>query len=78
MNNGDEPVLCCLCNRSESIQNEQRGPKTEQEKQAKKMREKSAQCFKPAHAGDIVMVPIPPVDRGRAEFVNTKTMIYYS
>ncbi|XP_068200601.1 KRAB-A domain-containing protein 2-like [Palaemon carinicauda] len=73
--NADDPVLCCLCNRNRSIQAERKESKMQQEKQAKKMKDKSVQRFKPALAGDTVMVPIPLVDRGRAEFANTKAII---
>ncbi|XP_064098745.1 uncharacterized protein LOC135209944 [Macrobrachium nipponense] len=73
--NVDDPVLCCLCNRNRSIQAERRESKILQEKQAKKMKDKSVQRFKPAFAGDTVMVPIPLVDCGRAEFANAKAII---
>ena len=46
------------------------GAKRKQEEQADKMLEQSAKRFKPAEVGDSVMVPIPDVDRGRADFLN--------
>ena len=43
--------------------------------QAAKMVDKSVMRFKAAYVGDIVMVPIPNVDRGRAEFRNLKVAV---
>ena len=39
------------------------------------MVEKSVMRFKAANVGDTVMVPIPDVDRGRAEFRNLKAVV---
>lgn len=44
-------------------------------KQAEKMKAASAKRFPPANVGDTVMVPIPDVDRGRAEFPNVKAVV---
>lgn len=48
----------------------------EQQKQAKKMMANSLRKFKPAHAGDTVMVLIPLVDYGRARFPNVKAILF--
>ncbi|XP_068227685.1 SCAN domain-containing protein 3-like [Palaemon carinicauda] len=73
--NVDDPVFCCLCTRNRSIQAERRESKIQQEKQAKIMKDKSVKCFKAVLAGDTVMVSIPLVGRGRAEFANAKAII---
>lgn len=44
-------------------------------KQAEKMKAASEKRFPPANIGDTVMVPIPDVDRGRAEFTNVKAVV---
>ena len=54
----------------ENIVKQREGAKRKQEEQADKMLEQSAKRFKPAEVGDSVMVPIPDVDRGRADFLN--------
>ena len=46
-----------------------------QEKQAERMLKNSLKRFPPAAVGDTVMVPIPDVDRGRAEFPNVKAVV---
>ena len=46
-----------------------------QEKQAERMLKNSVKRFPPAAIGDTVMVPIPDVDRGRAEFPNVKAVV---
>ncbi|XP_063599200.1 uncharacterized protein LOC134775567 [Penaeus indicus] len=65
-NDADEPVLCSICSRSQSIHTEQMKSNIEQQKQAQKMIDNSVRRFQPAKVGDTVMVPVPLADRGRA------------
>lgn len=51
------------------------GAKHAQMKQAEKMLASSGKCFPPQEIGATVMVPIPDVDRGRAEFGNVKAVV---
>ena len=75
-NDADEPVLCSICSRSQSIHTEQMKSNIEQQKQAPKIINNSVRRFQPAKVGDTVMVPVPLVDRGRAEFPNVKAVVF--
>lgn len=66
---------CTLCSRQLYIDSQREASKQAQERQAEKMKSASVRRFKPAEVGDTVMVPIPLVDRGRAEFPNAKAVI---
>jgi len=68
-------VLCSLCDRKWKIATERKGAKRKQQVQADKMVEQSAKRFMAAKVGDTVMIPIPEVDRGRAEFRNVKGVV---
>ncbi|XP_064094335.1 uncharacterized protein LOC135206770 [Macrobrachium nipponense] len=48
----------------------------EQQKQAQKMIANSERRFQPAKVGGTVMVPVPLVDRGSAEFPNVKAVVF--
>ena len=63
-------LRCLPCDRTVSITRERALASMEQEKQAKSMLSLTAKKFKLGKPGDNVMVPIPDVDRGRAEFPN--------
>ena len=67
--------LCYLCDRKQGIQAEREGAKNKQHNQAEKMQQSSTMRFKKAEVGDSVMIPIPLVDRGRAEFPNAKAVV---
>ena len=67
--------ICQLCDRSELIVAERRGAKLNQVKQSESMLSFTAKRFKPADVGDNVLVPVPDVDRGRADFRNVKGII---
>ncbi len=71
----EDSVLCSLCSRKKEIVIHRQGAKRKQIQQAERMLACSAKRFKPAKAGDTVMVPIPEVDRGRAEFRNLKAVV---
>ena len=75
-NDADESVLCSICSRSQSIHTEQMKSNIEQQKQAQKMIDNSVKRFQPAKVGETVMVPVPLVDRGRAEFPNVKAVVF--
>ncbi|XP_063850377.1 uncharacterized protein LOC135094310 [Scylla paramamosain] len=62
--------------RSQSIHTEQMKSNIEQQKQAQKMIDNSVKRFQPAKVGETVMVPVPLVDRGRAEFPNVKAVVF--
>ncbi len=53
--------------RPHAIGSERLGAKRKQEKQAERMLDKSAKCFKPAEVGDNVVVNVPSVDQGRGD-----------
>ena len=59
----------------ENIANQRLGAKRKAEQQAEAMLKQSAKRYKPAQTGDSVMVPIPDVDRGRADFLNLKGVV---
>ncbi|XP_037801344.1 uncharacterized protein LOC119596251 [Penaeus monodon] len=65
-----------LESRSQSIHTEQMKSRIEQQKQAQKMIDNSVRRFQPAKVGDTVVVPVPLVDRGRAEFANVKADVF--
>ena len=67
--------ICQLCDRSELIVAERCGAKLNQVKQSESMLSSTAKGFKPADVGDNVLVPVPDVDRGRADFRNVKGII---
>ena len=46
-----------------------------QKRQAENMISTTVKRFKPAEKGNNVMIPVPDVDRGRAEFRNVKGVI---
>ncbi|XP_063884390.1 KRAB-A domain-containing protein 2-like [Scylla paramamosain] len=75
-NDADESVLCSICSRSQSIHTEQMKSNIEQQKQAQKKIDNSVKRFQPAKVGETVMVPVPLVDRGRAEFPNVKAVVF--
>lgn len=68
-------VLCLLCAKEEKAKNEQKAAKNGQLKQAEKMLANSGKRFPLQAIGATVMVPIPDVDRGRAEFGNVKAVV---
>ena len=70
-----ESVICSLCHRQRIIHVEQRATKRKQMQQADVMTERSVKRFKPAEIGDTVMIPVPLVDRGRAEMPNVKAVV---
>ena len=65
-----EKLICSHCLQQETLDNERRGTKRNQEEQAALMLQKSARRFKEAKIGDSVIVHLPEVDRGRCEFPN--------
>ena len=67
--------LCYLCDRKQEITAERDGARRKQHDQAQQMQLVSTMRFKKAEVGDTVMVPIPLVDRGRAEFTNAKAVV---
>lgn len=73
----DVPVPCSIGKRNRSIHIEQMKSNIEQRKRAKKVMDNSVRRFKPAHVGDSVMVLVPLVDRGRAEFTNVKAVVFF-
>ncbi|MPC96927.1 hypothetical protein E2C01_092209 [Portunus trituberculatus] len=68
-------MLCYLWDRKQGIEAEREGAKRKQHAQAEKMQLVSTMRFKKAEVGDTVMVPIPLVDRGRAQFNNAKAVV---
>ena len=68
-------MQCFLCANKTRVLNEREQCVEKMEKQAKKMLDRSAKRFKPAHIGDNVLVPIPDVDKGRVEFRNIKGIV---
>ena len=63
-------MMCHPCYRAEVIAKERHAANQMQRKQANSMLSATAKKFKAAKDGDNVMIPIPDVDRGRAEFRN--------
>lgn len=70
-----DETLCDLCAKSRLIASEQESASQHQQKQAEKMKTRSSQRLGTAEVGTTVMVPIPYVDRGRAEFPNIKAVV---
>jgi hypothetical protein len=68
-------VLCQHCSKEEKAAEERNAAKIAQMKQAEKMLSSSAKRFPPQQIGATVMIPIPDVDRGRAEFGNVKAVV---
>ena len=68
-------MRCLTFHRAVSIARERAGANEHQKKQAKIMLSSTAKKFKAAKEGDNVMVPIPDVDRGRAEFRNVAGVV---
>lgn len=68
-------MLCHHCSNEERTATERNAAKEAQTKQAEKMLKNSGKRFPPQEIGATVMVPIPDVDRGRAEFGNVKTVV---
>lgn len=68
-------VICLLCNKRRRTEEVRTSAKQQQQSQAEKMKTKSAQRFAPATVGQTVMVPIPEVDRGRADHRNIKAVV---
>lgn len=66
--------VCSLCDQKLGIQAEQEGAQRKQHNKVEKMQVVSNLHLKKAEVGDIVMVPIPLVDRRRAEFPNVKVV----
>lgn len=68
-------VICQLCRKSSTVAQCRQKAKEKQKSQATKMLQNSQNRFCSAAVEDTVMVPIPEVDRGRAEFPNVKGII---
>ena len=73
--NGGHEMICQLCHRTELISRERCGAHQSPKKQADKMISCTVKKFKPANEGDKVLVPVPDIDRGRAEFRNVAGII---
>ena len=72
----DQTFMRCLpCHRVDSIKHERALATVAQQKQAASMLSSTAKKMKPGKEGDTVMVPIPDVDRGRAEFPNVAGVV---
>lgn len=68
-------VLCQHCTNEEMAAKERVGANQSQKKQAEKMLADSGKRFPLQEIGATVMVPIPDVDRGWAEFGNVKAVV---
>ena len=72
----DQVFLPCQpCDRAVSISRERALASIDQQKQAKNMLSSTAKKFKLAKEGDNVLIPVPDVDRGRAEFPNVAGVV---
>lgn len=70
-----QEVTCLVCSKMAMVGEARKGCKRKQEEQAEKMLQQSNKRFKPAEEGMTVMVRVPDVDRGRAEFLNVKAVV---
>jgi hypothetical protein len=68
-------VLCRHCASAAATVAERIGAKEQQKRQADKMLRNSEKRFQPMDVGSTVMIPLPDVDRGRAEFPNVKAVV---
>ncbi|KAI1722073.1 KRAB-A domain-containing protein 2-like [Ditylenchus destructor] len=68
-------VTCHHCSKEAETNSQQEAAKENQMAQADRMLQRSARQLAPLKVGSSVMVPIPEVDRGRAEFPNVKGIV---
>ncbi|KAI1718055.1 KRAB-A domain-containing protein 2-like [Ditylenchus destructor] len=68
-------VTCHHCSKEAETNSQQEAAKENQIAQADRMLQRSARLLAPLKVGSSVMVPIPEVDRGRAEFPNVKGIV---
>ncbi|KAI1697735.1 SCAN domain-containing protein 3-like [Ditylenchus destructor] len=68
-------VTCHHCAKEAETNSQQEAAKENQMAQADRMLQRSARLLAPLKVGSSVMVPIPEVDRGRAEFPNVKGIV---
>ncbi|KAI1695142.1 putative KRAB-A domain-containing protein 2-like [Ditylenchus destructor] len=68
-------VTCHHCSKEVETNSQQEAAKENQMAQADRMLQRSARLLAPLKVGSSVMVPIPDVDRGRAEFPNVKGIV---
>ncbi|KAI1714394.1 hypothetical protein DdX_08489 [Ditylenchus destructor] len=68
-------VTCHHCSKEAETNSQQEAAKENQMAQADRMLQRSARQLAPLKVGNSVMVPIPEVDRGRAEFPNVKGIV---
>ncbi|KAI1723762.1 hypothetical protein DdX_03934 [Ditylenchus destructor] len=68
-------VTCHHCSKEAETNSQQEAAKENQMAQADRMLQRSARQLAPLKVDSSVMVPIPEVDRGRAEFPNVKGIV---
>jgi hypothetical protein len=67
--------MCRHCASAAATVAERTGAEEQQKRQAEKMLRNSEKRFQPLDVGSTVMIPLPDVDRGRAEFPNVKAVV---
>jgi hypothetical protein len=68
-------VTCARCQHGKNAQEIRQNVTANTQKQADRMLDQTARRLAPLTIGSTVMVPVPEIDRGRAEFPNIKGIV---
>jgi hypothetical protein len=68
-------VTCARCQHGKNAKEIRKNVTANTQKQADRMLDKTARRLAPLAIGSTVMVPVPEIDRGRAEFPNVKGVV---